>query len=194
MLKTFIAGIVLGVAGIMAALAYTPVVDLSREVSIVAVSPNGGNTEAFHVNVPEDRIMLGSGSSADSLPPGMVWPHDDVLQGSRTELFKLRNSRDAVIGVGSRIAVRNNQLGDVIEWVLHLPARGSIYVVLEPDAAGPLRKGEFRAGTREFAGLVGSMSERWIAGETTENGRAGQVELVATYISSDRPPAEESTE
>lgn len=192
MLKTFIAGIVLGVAGIIAALAYTPVVDLSREVSIVAVSPNGGNTETFHINVPEDRLMLGSGSSEDALPPGMVWPRDDALQGARTELFKLRNSRDAVIGLGSRIAIRNNQLGEVIEWVLHLPARGTIYVLLEADNSGAARTGELRAGTREFAGLIGSMSERWIAGETSENGRAGQVELVATYIS--RPRPQESTE
>lgn len=196
MLKTFITGIVLGVAGIAAALYYVPAVDLGREISIIAVAPNGGNTESFHVNVPEDRIMLGTDSGA-TLPPGLVWPADDSLRGVHTELFKIRNSRDAVIGVGSRVAVRNSQLGDVIEWVLHLPARGTIYVSMQPDTSSDLRAGGFRAGTREFSGLVGSLSERWVsapdaAAATTDSQAGGKVELVATYIAKALPPSAEA--
>jgi len=197
-LKTFTTGIVLGVAGILAALYYVPAVDLGREVSIIAVAPNGGNTESFHVNVPEDRIMVGTDSGA-TLPPGMVWPADDALRGVNTELFKIRNSRDAVIGVGSRVAVRNRELGDVIEWVLHLPARGTIYVSLQPESISGARAGGFRAGTREFSGLVGNLSERWLStqndgGAVREIQSGGKVELVATYIAKARPEPEEAAE
>ena len=52
MIKTFITGIVLGIAGVIAALYVVPVVDQHREQSIISMSTNGGNSEAFHVNIP----------------------------------------------------------------------------------------------------------------------------------------------
>ena len=125
MLKTFIFGIVLGIAAAAGALYAYPAVDQHREASIVTVAPNGGNIEAFHVNVPMDRIMVGAQGRQYPLPPGMEWPADEKFSDVRVELFKIRNARDVVVGVASRTAVSDNGL---IDWVLHLPARGSLYV------------------------------------------------------------------
>ena len=60
MFKSFIAGILLGVAVGVAALYYVPAVDQVREQSMIEVKPNGGNIESFHINVPTDRIMVGA--------------------------------------------------------------------------------------------------------------------------------------
>ncbi len=189
MLKTFIFGIVLGIAAAAGALYAYPAVDQHREASIVTVAPNGGNVEAFHVNVPMDRIMTGAQGRQQPLPPGMEWPVDDKLSDVRVELFKIRNARDVVIGVASRAAV--NESG-VIDWVLHLPARGSVYVSMDTGATeGGYRRGSIRAGSREFGPLSGFLTERWIADASGEPGH-GRIELNARYVG--QQPVEELPE
>lgn len=195
MIKTYITGIVLGVAGVIAALNFVPLVDQHREVSVISVTPNGGNSESFQVNIPMDRIMVGDQDSKSPKPPGIAWPESSMLDGSRTELFKLRNSRNTVIGVASRLAANNDKLGSVVEWVVHLPARGSMYISLAPEAADGGRSGEMRAGTREFDSLIGTVSERWIADTTgAADAPAGRIELVATFVSNKPIDQEESVE
>ena len=182
-IKTFITGIILGVAAVFAALYLVPAVDLSREISIISISPNGGNSEAFYVNIPADRIMLGAEGQSEPLPAGMMWPENAFMAGTRAELFKLRNANDAVIGVASRVAIQNEVLGDVVEWVLHLPARGSLFVTLDPAADKGRRSGDIRTGTREFEELVGVMSERWVANSSEDEDLTdGKIELLTTYI------------
>lgn len=183
MIKTSITGFFIGIAITFAALHYVPAVDLDREVSLITVTPNGGNSEAFHVNIPADRIMLGAQAQGNLLPPELRWPDDATFAGVRAELFKVRNARDAVIGVGSRLAVRNEKLGDIIEWTLHLPARGSLYMTLQPENQSGRRTGTLRAGTREFEGLTGALSERWVA-ETSgmDTASQGRIEMLATYV------------
>lgn len=185
MLKIFISGLVIGVVVVIAALYLTPAVDVTREASIVIVTPNGGNEETFHVNVPEDRIMIGARGLREPLPEGVRWPDDPRFADSRAELFKLRNSRDAVIGVASRFAIDDPAAGKLVEWVLHLPARGSMYVSLNSSpVAGGGRVGKLRAGTREFRELVGELREKWVA--NTSRGAAddsGRIELAARYVS-----------
>ncbi len=196
--KTFIVGLVAGIAGVFAAAYYVPLVDQQRETSIISVTPNGGNTEVFHINVPMDRILIGAAEQANPVPPGLEWPQDPRLADVRAELFKVRNARDAVIGVASRVAARNEQLGDSIEWVMHLPARGSVYVAMQPEPVeGGYRIGELRAGTREFGLLYGQITERWVAaGDPDAEGQAGRIELVTTFVASDEvlddelPPVE----
>jgi len=194
-IKTFIAGIILGVAGVLAALHFVPVVDQHREVSVISVTPNGGNSESFQVNIPMDRIMVGDRDSEKPLPPGLAWPESPIFDGSRTELFKVRNSRNAVVGVASRLAANNEQLGSVIEWVVHLPARGSMYISLNPEIADDGHSGEMRAGTREFDSLIGTVSERWVSDTTgAADAPAGRIELVATFVSTEPVDVEESVE
>lgn len=185
MIKTFITGIVLGVAGAIAALYFVPVVDQQREVSLISVNPNGGNFETFHINIPMDRILVGDSSSDRVLPPGLEWPDTALFEGARAELFKLRNSRNAIVGVASRVAADKDEIGDLIEWVLHLPARGSLFIRLEPGTSGGERRGSLSAGTREFESIVGALRERWVADTSGEiDAPAGRIELVASFVSS----------
>lgn len=183
MLKTFIAGVVLGLIVAAGALYAFPAVDQYRETSIISVAKNGGNREAFHIKIPTDRIMSGAARQDATVPPGLEWPGDELLAGMRPELFKLRNARDAVVGVAMRNAAADDH-GDVVDWVLHLPARGSVFVNMEPDAKeGGYRIGEFRAGSREFEPLTGFLTERWVADTSgEEDAPAGRIELVATYV------------
>lgn len=184
MFKTFIAGIILGIAGGSAALYYVPVVDQYREQSMITVSPNGGNNEKFHVNVPMDRILIGASAQRSPVPAGLEWPDDAEIAGLRAELFKIRNGKDAVIGVASRMAASGDTSGNIIEWVLHLPARGSIYVTMLPEAADAgYRIGDMRAGTNEFAELQGQLQERWIADTSgSDDAPAGQIQLVTDFV------------
>lgn len=184
MFKTFIAGIVLGVAAAAAALYYFPAVNQSREQSLITVHPNDGNTESFHVNIPMDRVMTGAPSQKEPLPVGLKWPVDPLFSDTRAELFKIRNSKDAVVGVASRIAANDVSSGDIVEWVLHLPARGSAYVIMqvEPLEDG-YRTGNLKAGTREFAPLVGRVTEHWVADTSgDEDAPAGRIELTTAFV------------
>ena len=187
--KTFIVGIILGIAASGAALYFLPPVNQVREHSIIRVAPNGGNSELFHANIPTDRILIGAADEAMPLPPGLDWPDDELLATTRTELFKIRNSRDAVVGVASRIAASDED-GQLIEWVLHLPARGSAYVLMRPEITefGD-RVGELRAGTHEFADLVGVISEKWVADTTgAEDAPAGRIELLSSFVAVAQEP------
>lgn len=179
----------MGIAASVGALYAFPAVDQDREASIISVTANGGTTEAFHINIPTDRIMVGAQHQQTALPPNMNWPNDDLLAGVRAEMFKLRNARDAVVGVASRVATNPDE-ADLVEWVVHLPARGSIYISMNsPTAGSQERAGEIDAGSREFAQLRGSVSERWVSDTSGElDAPAGRIELHATYVGQGEPP------
>ena len=197
MIRTFFVGIVLGLVAAAGALYAIPVVDQAREVSITKVAPNGGNVEVFRIDIPTDRVMVGSPEQAEPVPPGMQWPNVEELAGVRTEMFKLRNARGLVIGVAIRNAA-THEGQNVIDWVLHFPARGSVFANIDPvPREGGYRVGGFRAGSREFAKLSGSMTERWVANTSEEEGApAGHIELRAIYVGELEPLdlAEESVE
>lgn len=183
MFKTFLIGILLGLAAAAGALYAVPAVDQHREASIIRVAPNGGNMETFHVNIPTDRIMVGTPDVSQAMPAGLEWPATDVLAGVRAEVFKLRNANDLVVGVGVRTAADRSD-GNVIDWALHLPARGSLFVGMEAAPRdGGFRLGEMRAGSREFARLSGVLTERWVADTSgEEDAPLGRIELRATYV------------
>ena len=184
MFKTFVAGILLGVAAAAAGLYFLPVIDQSREQSLIKVHPNHGNTETFHVNVPKDRILIGAQSQQNPLPASLQWSDDEKFASLRVELFKIRNARDVVVGVASRMAADDEIPGELIEWVLHLPARGSLYVSMQPEPReGGYRIGQLQAGTREFDHLKGVVTERWVADTTNlEDAAAGRIELIIALV------------
>ena len=183
LLKTFFLGILLGAIAVAGALYAFPAVDQAREASIVTVAPNGGNIETFRINVPMDRVMIGAPGEEYSLPPDLRWPDDAVLGNLRTEMFKIRNARDTVVGVAVRAAAQQDD-AVTIDWVLHLPARGSMFVNMEAaPREGGYRIGRIRSGSREFAPLSGFFAERWVDNESDEeDAPAGHIELVATYV------------
>lgn len=183
MFKTFIIGVLLGVAATAGMLYAIPVVDQHREASIITVVPNGGNSELFHINIPADRVMAGAADSATQFPVALEWPADDILAGVSAEIFKLRNAQDTVIGVAARTVGRNGE-SEIIDWVVHIPARGSLYVNMEPmPREGGLRLGQLRAGSREFETLSGTVSERWVADTSGEvDAPLGRIVLATRLI------------
>ena len=188
MIRTFWIGVLLGIAGAAGALYAIPAVDQHREVSIVTVKPNGGNLESFHINIPMDRVMAGGLGQGSGLPVGIAWPDDEILVNVSAEIYKVRNARDTVIGVAARTEAKE---GDtvLIDWVIHLPARGSLFINMDPvPVEGGGRIGRLRAGSREFAALTGFVTERWVpdtSGE--EDAPAGRIELLATYVGESEP-------
>ncbi|MEM7430847.1 MAG: hypothetical protein AAF351_02790 [Pseudomonadota bacterium] len=185
MFRTFLIGVILGIGAGFAGFYFVPLVDQERENSIIKVARNIGNTEQYHANIPMDRIVVGAAGQANPLPAGLEWPLDTSLAGVRTELLKMRNQYGTVIGVASRIAVANED-AQVIEWTLHVPARGSAYITMDPQPTEDgYRVGNLRAGTEEYAPLSGSVTERWIADTSGEEGApAGRIELIAAFVAS----------
>lgn len=188
MIKTFSLGVILGVAAAFALLFFVPAVDQGRERSIISVQPGGGNREVFHVNLPGDRILAGGGNSELAFPAAIDWPDFEGLADSQTELFKIRNDDERVIGVASRIAAGQRQ--PFVEWAVHMPARGTIYVVLDGNttAAGN-RVGVLNAGTREFSELRGNVIERYVAdvGTTEDGDSVGRLELITALVGPEAP-------
>lgn len=185
MLKTLIFGFLVGIVGTVAAAYYVPVVDQYRESSVISVSPNGGNTELFHINIPTDRIMIGAPKQAEPLPPGLQWPVEERFDGVRVELFKVRNAREIVIGVASRMVADSDQIEDSVEWAFHIPARGTFYAVMPAQPADGVRRvGALRAGTREFRPMQGVVSERWVPNTDDDDVDApdGHIELVTSFV------------
>ena len=123
------------------------------------------------------------------MPAGLDWPDDERLSGIRAELFKIRNANDAVVGVASRIA-GSDENDDIVEWVLHLPARGSIYVTMQPLAdAGGYRTGELRAGTDEFGDLLAQVIERWVVDTSgIDLAPDGRIELITAFVAVSEEP------
>jgi len=184
--RLFVFGIFLGVAG-AGALAYSvPVVDLHREASHIAVRANGGNAETFHINLPDDRIMVGLAGADNALPAGLDWPGEATVGNLQAEIFKVRDRNDVVIGVASRLASASERTGRFIEWTLHLPARGTVYLKMDlaPTNQG-YRNGTLIAGTREFDAMNGKVREQFVSNDKgAEFDGNGRIELVTVFVGS----------
>ncbi len=162
--KTFIFGIFLGAFGAGALLYFAPAVNLHRERSLISVQPNGGNIERFQINLPRDRILVGLAGVEDSIPAELDWPGKEQLGDMQAEAFIVRNENNAVVGVASRLASSTEETGPFIEWVVHFPARGTMYVQMDlMPAADGVRDGVLRAGTRDFLPLTGSIREQFVS-------------------------------
>ena len=187
MFKTFSFGIVFGLVATGGLLYLVPVVDQERERSIITVRANGGVNESFHVNLPLDRVLAGRDDLNTPVPVGLNWPDDDLLQGTQTEIFKVRNAEDKVVGVASRMVGGAGQ--PFVEWAVHLPARGTLYLVM-PNSANEagVRVGTLQAGTQEFATLSGGVVERYVAAENASGDDAGgRLELVTSLVDAPGP-------
>lgn len=182
--KAFIVGILLGAAGAAAVVySYEPV-DLYREPSHITVQANGGNVETFRMDLPRDRIMVGLAGEQNTLPAELEWPADALFGDMQAELFKVRDSNDVVVGVASRIASASERTGPFIEWVLLLPARGTLYLqmAVTPAPEGH-RNGRVLAGTLDFESLSGTARERFITDPGGgDSGIEGRIELVTILV------------
>lgn len=186
MIKTFVAGLVLGLVAAAALLVFAQPVNLEREASLITVEPNGGNREVFHVNLPADRIVAGRQTAAGdaTFPAGLAWPDDAALRDAETEIFKLRNREDLVVGIAARVSNAKDPSGPFVQWMLHLPARGSMFVNLENRVSGAgYRNGLLVGGTREFAELTGGVRESYDSDvDSDEPGVSARLELQAALV------------
>ena len=184
MIKTFLFGIFLGLAGTVALLHYVPAVDLYREASLIAFEANVGNSEVFQVNLPHDRILAGIHGQGNPTPANLQWPDDNIFAGSQAEFFKVRDRNDAVVGVASRISSTRAPSRGVIQWMLHLPARGTMFVLLgQVPAADGSRRGILRGGTGDFAKLGGVITERFIADvQDSDSDAEARIQLVTRLV------------
>ena len=84
----------------------------------------------------------------------------DALDGSQVEIFKLRDRNDNVVGIATRVSSVSDSSGPFIQWMLHLPARGTVFarMGLGTTVEG-VRDGLLVAGTREFETLNGYVRE-----------------------------------
>lgn len=181
MFKTFIIGLVLGVLATVGALYAFPAVDQHREHSLVSVATNGGNLESLYINVPADRILARRPGQDSLLPDMLEWPGADILQPIGVELYKIRNERGVVIGVASQ----HSEIGSTsTDWLLHFPARGSQLISVQTQAMpNGARRGDLRAGSREFAKRRGSVAVRWVPDDSADQGVAGgRIEMLTNYI------------
>ena len=186
LLKTFYLGIALGIV-MAATLVYSiRVVDQHREISLISVHANGGNSESFHIRLPDDRIMAGVSGLPRLTPPGLEWPELDFLANIQTEMFKVRNENGVVVGTASRMSGKSEQHGLFVEWAIHLPARGTMYVSMAPNPSPDgYREGSLRAGTREFLTLNGVVLERFVKDDfSLDTDGAGRIELAAALVGS----------
>ena len=189
MFRVFNLGIVLGIAAAAALVYFVPIVDQHRETSLIVVHANRGNTESFHISLPRDRIMAGVPGPSQMTPAGLEWPEYDFLSNIQAELFKVRNDDGVVIGTASRMSGKSQEIGSFVEWTIHFPARGSMFVAMaaSPSADG-YREGRLRAGTREFLALNGSVVERFVREEDEfDPETTGRIELISSLVG----PAEE---
>jgi hypothetical protein len=189
--RTFVIGLFLGLVGAGALAYYLPAVDLHRQTSLTTVQSNGGNAETFRINLPRDRILVGLSGADNSIPAGMAWPGEEKFGNFQAEIFKLRDRNDVVIGVASRLASAAEGSGSFIEWTLHFPARGTMYVQmdLDPSVEG-YRNGVLLTGTRDFESLSGSVREQFVADvEDDDYDTQGRIELMTSLVS----PLEELT-
>lgn len=184
MFRTFVFGLLLGLLGAGAYLYFVPVVDLYRVPSHVTVQTNGGNQETFSIILPGDRIMAGQPAAGSRVPAGLVWPDAPAFADFEAELFKIRDRDDTVIGVASRMKRTAGAGKSFVQWVVHLPARGTMFAALESKpGAGQARSGKLSVGTGEFELRRGSVKEVFVRdnadGDAASEGRINlQVELI----------------
>ena len=134
--------------------------------------------------LPDNRVMAGVPDAQRSTPPGLDWPELDFLANIQDEICKVRNENGVVVGVASRMSGKSDQHGSFVEWVVHLPARGTMYVSMDPDPSPDgYREGSLRAGTREFLTLNGVVLERFVKNDFgLDSDGAGRIELAAALV------------
>jgi hypothetical protein len=182
--RTFIFGLLLGLAGAGAYLQFVPVVDQYRVPSHVTVQTNGGNQETFSVRLPGDRIMAGQPGAVSPIPAGLEWPDAPALAGFEAELFKIRDRDGTVIGVASRMKRAAGSDDGFVQWAVHLPARGTMFAVLEPNpGAGRARSGTLDVGTGEFEFRRGSVREVFVRDDAdSDPDSEGRIDLQVALI------------
>lgn len=181
MKKTFLLGLLLGIGGAVWFAGWYPIVDPVRFASESGVARNGGRTENFRIQIPEDRVLGTAAAPATGAGPSL--PAD--TGGGQAEVYKLRNESGKVIGLASRVW----RGGDTpyTDWTLMLPARGALFLTATGAGAAPVGEtdapqamlGDVADGSREFTDFRGSFREEWVVTGRDADGRlVGAIEIM----------------
>lgn len=157
--STFIFGIVAGVASAVALAWFAPFVHQERVRSQTQVQTNGGRLERFEIRMATDILTSVPGAdNADDgpLPATADWYPELAPFSGQASVYRVRNESGVVIGMASRI--RGVQASDDVEWVINLPARGTL--ALSGISVDVAEVGSVVSGTREFSDLTGTWEAR----------------------------------
>lgn len=213
MKTAFLLGVLLGLAGVLAAARYAPWVDPARLDSHTTVVANGGRAETFVIRLPADRVAAaggpGAGLRAGGWPAGAALPEGLESADVLVEQFKVRDRDDRVIGIAARHWSPTDD-GPGTAWLLVLPGRGAMWLTAGGETARALDaalsaagrrdgapwSGEIRAsfpaavpagrligGTDEFDGLDGTYTETWTITGVGESGELSGTIELATVAS-----------
>ncbi|MFO7285778.1 MAG: hypothetical protein C0P79_002895 [Gammaproteobacteria bacterium] len=206
MRATFVLGVLLGLAGVLAAARFVPWVGPDRVPSHTTVVSNGGRAETFVIRLPADRIAVAGGEEAGLRAFGAAAAEPGSVL---VEQFKVRDREGQVIGVAAR---HRDPMGGAsgAAWLLVVPGRGTMLLTGDAEPAraldnalssagrraGEAWSGEVRVvfprppsngrilgGTHEFAGLEGTYTETWTITGVGESGELrGTIELATVTV------------
>ena len=163
---SIIIGFFAGIIGVLVLAWTAPFLPHDRVRSQTDVQTNGGRLERFHVDVPGDVLSLlpaGGVTDVAAMPVDARWYPDLAPFSGEAATYRLRDDRGTVIGVASR--VRGVADPADVQWVLHIPARGTL--ALTGASVGNTELGSMAEGDGEFAGLTGE----WQATRDAESSR-----------------------
>jgi hypothetical protein len=196
----FLAALLCGFGGTLAAAHYVPFLQHARLPSHTSVVANGGRSEQFLIRLPADRIAATDGEAGGLRSSGadgaMLLPAQFVAEPLLVEHFKVRDAADTVIGVAAR-HWHGAGAAATTTWSILIPSRGALVLNAfgEPRGAleAQLRRSGYNAGkawagkvtvdmvpqgqlgsvsmgTGEFAGLAGTYTEAWTVATIDEDG------------------------
>ncbi len=149
MKSTFVAAVLLGFVGVLAAGHFVPWFPHVRLPSKTTVVANGGRGEQFIIRLPADRIAATGTSSAGLRVPnaagGASLPPDLAAQPLLVEHFKVRDSSNNVIGIAAR-HWSTDASGTGTAWSLLIPSRGAMLLTAPGEARGALDSALQKAG------------------------------------------------
>src|SRR5690606_28833336 len=202
MRTTFVVGVLLGLAGVLAAARFVPWIAPDRVPSYTTVVSNGGRAETFVIRLPADRLAVAGGEEAGVRAFGAAAAE---LGSVLVEQFKVRDREGQVIGIAAR---HRDPAGAA--WLLVVPGRGTMLLAGDAESAralddalssagrraGEAWSGEVRVvfprppsngrilgGTHEFAGLEGTYTETWTITGVGEGGELrGTIELATVTL------------
>lgn len=159
MKASFFFGILAGIAAVVWLGWSAPFVAQQRVSSETRVQNNGGRLERFEIRLRDDQISVVPGRDAapsGTTPAQLSWVQSVAPFSQSASVYRLRNESGTVVGMASR--VRGVTTAEQVEWVLHIPQRGSL--VLTGLSADIAETGEITGGLREFATLDGTWDAR----------------------------------
>lgn len=188
MKNAFIFGLVAGLAATFGLAFAAPFLAQERVRSETRVENNGGRLEFFEIDFSKDTLVQAPGVESEApLVPGEVsWFADLAPFTGLAAVYRLRNESGVVIGTASR--VRGLRADEDVEWVLHIPPRGTL--ILSGISIDSAEAGEIRAGLGEFGELAGD----WQAQLDEDSVWRFRTSVRTRMPSDDLPPEDEIDE